>query len=153
MTTSFQFGLANGGFDNYNGTAGAVANQITIAAQTTQAAATTVIQSGVVLAVPIAGSTALNLPMNEPLGGPIVVTNGAATAVSLTVFPPWNANATTLSNGVYTAAPVASGGKIFGWQAALPTANAGVVVAQGRTVVFYPHANGIDYTAVWSAVA
>ena len=142
MTTSFQFGLANGGFDSYNGTAGAGVGQITIAAQTTQVAAATVIQSGLVLAVPVAGSTALMLPMTAPVGSPITVTNAAATAVSVTVFPPWNA-----------LLAAASGGKIYGTQAALPAANAGVAVAQGRTVQFIPHANGIDYTAIWSAIA
>ncbi|NVN99301.1 MAG: hypothetical protein HXX17_08255 [Geobacteraceae bacterium] len=140
MTQSIQLGRFDGGADLYNGTA--TAGQITIAAQTTLVAATTTVQSGIAVATPITGSTALALPMNSQVGSPIVITNTAATAVSLLVFPPWN----NVTGAV-------AGGKIYGAAAALPSANASITVAQGRSVALWPHANGIDYTAIWSAVA
>jgi len=140
MSTGFQLGRNDGGTDLYNGTA--TAGQTLIAAQTTLTAAATVIASSMAICVPVAGSTAVTLPMNSATGSPITISNMAATAVTLLVFPPWNP----------TTGAVA-GGKIYGAAAGLPSANASISVAQGRSVVLCPHPNGIDYTAVWGAIA
>jgi hypothetical protein len=140
MTQSIQIGRADGGADLYNGTA--TTGQITIAAQTTLVAAATTLQSGLAVATPITGSTALVLPKNSALGSSITVTNTAATAVSLLIFPPWD-----------NVAVAAAGGKIYGAAASLPSANTSVTIAQGRSATFLPHPNGIDYTCIWSAVA
>lgn len=140
MPVSIQIGRADGGAELFNGTA--TTGQTTLAVQTTLVAATTTVTGGINIAVPIAGSTAMALPMNAQVGSPIVVTNNAATAVTLLVFPPWN-NVTA----------AVAGGKIYGAAAALPSANASVSIAQGRSIAFWPHPNGIDFTAIWSAVA
>lgn len=140
MPQSFAFGRADGGAELFAGTA--TGGQTTLAAQTTLVAAATKATGGLNVVTPIAGSTAFRLPKDAAVGSPIVVTNSAATAVALLVFPPFD-----------EVAAAAAGGKIFGWQAALPTANASMAVAQGRTVVLYPHPNGIDFTAIWSAIA
>jgi hypothetical protein len=73
-----------------------------------------------------AGQVACVLPANP--GAPITVLNTAASAVSLTVFPP-------------TAA-----GKINN-----DSAGAAVSIAQNKTATFYPLANGVDFAAVVSA--
>lgn len=140
MPQSFAFGRADGGAELFASVA--AVGQTTLAAQTTLVAAATKATGGLNVVTPIAGSTAFRLPLNAAVGSPIIVTNNAATAVTLSVFPPFN-----------EVTGVAAGGVIFGWQAVLPTANASMAVGQGRTVVFYPHPNGIDFTAIWSAVA
>lgn len=103
------------------------------AAQTTLVAGTTEINGALTSVVPVAGSTAVRLPMRS--SAPLVVVNHAATAVTLLVFPPWN-----------TATGAAAGGKINNG-----TADASFSVAQNKSAVFYPHPNGVDYTAVLSA--
>ena len=133
MSQGFQFARADGGMELLNGTA--TTGQVTIAVQTTLVAATTKLTSGLNVAVPVAGSTALRLPKDQPLGSPIVLVNHAASAVTLLVFPPWNEE---------TAA--AAGGKINNG-----SANASFSVAQNKSCIFYPHANGVDYTAVLTA--
>lgn len=140
MPQSFSFGRADGGTELFNGTA--TTGQTTLAAQTTLVAAATKATGGLNVVTPIAGSTAFRLPKDVAVGSPIVVTNTAATAVALSVFPPFD-----------DVAAAAAGGKIYGAAITLPAANAAVSVGQGRTVVFYPHPNGIDFTAVWGAVA
>lgn len=141
MPLGFAFGRGDGAADTYAPVATVAAGQLPIAAQTTLNALTTVLQSAVAVLIPTA-AVAVSLPQSQAAGAPIVVTNASAGANSVTVFPPWN----------FVTAAVA-GGKIFGYATGAPTANAGVVVAQGRTVLFYPHASGVDYTAVWGAVA
>jgi len=73
-----------------------------------------------------AGNVACVLPNNP--GGPVTVLNTAATAVSLTVFPPTAAG--KINNG---------------------SAGAALSVAQNKTATFYPLANGVDFAAVVSA--
>lgn len=73
-----------------------------------------------------AGTVAVALP--SYVAGPVVVLNTAGTATALTVFPP-----TAL-------------GKINGG-----TAGAAFSVAQAKSAVFFPHGNGVDFTAVLSA--
>lgn len=144
MTLGFSFARLDGGAEMLNGTA--TANETTIAVQTTQVAAATRLTSGVNRAVPVAGSTAVLLPMNPALGSPIVVNNAAASAVTLLVFPAWN-----------DATGAASGGKIQNG-----SANASFSVAQNKTAIFFPlpssagvaTANGqagTDWAAVLSA--
>lgn len=70
------------------------------------------------------GQTAGVLPQNN--GAPIIVRNNTATAAL--IFPP-------------TALGSINGG----------AAGASFSVAQNKPTVFYPHPNGIDYTAVLSA--
>jgi hypothetical protein len=120
MPQGFQFGLANGNVDLFNGTA--TAGETTLAVQTTQVAAASRIVSGMNRVIPIAGSTAVLLPLNPTVGAPITITNYAATAVTLLVYPAWNDVANT-----------ASGGKI-----ANAAANAAFSIAQGKTATFYP---------------
>lgn len=103
-----------------NGTA--TAGETTVAAQTTQVAAATRLTSGVNRVVPIAGSTAVLLPLNPALGSSVTVANYAATAVALLVFPAWN----DVTNA-------ASGGKIQNG-----SANASFSIAQNKTATFYP---------------
>ena len=130
MPTAFQLARNDGGFERFNGTA--TAGQTTIAAQTTLVAATTELTGGTNVTIPVAGSTAVRLPLNQAVGNAIVVTNHAASAVTLLVFPPWN-----------SAAAAAAGGKINNG-----TANASFSVPQNKTAVFYPHDNGVDYSAI-----
>ncbi len=73
-----------------------------------------------------AGQVAAALPLNHPVGSPIVVRVSTATAA--TIFPP-------------TAAGSINGG----------TAGAAFSVAQNKPTLFFAHPNGIDYTAVLSA--
>lgn len=120
MTLGTQLARVDGGTELFNGTA--TAGETTIAVQTTQVAAASRLTSGVNRAVPIAGSTAMLLPLNQPLNTPVVVTNYAATAVALLVYPAWN-DTTNL----------ASGGKIDN-----AAANAAFSIAQGLTAIFYP---------------
>lgn len=137
MTTgnqsAFVFGLNTGGFELFNGTA--TTGQTTIAVQTTLVSGTTTLTGGLNVTIPIAGSTAVALPQNQPIGSPIVVRNNAASAITLLVFPPWN-----------RATGAAAGGALNGG-----TANASFSVAQSKTAVFYPHANGIDYSVMLTA--
>lgn len=137
MTTgnqsAFQFGLNTGGFEYFNGTA--TTGQTTIAVQTTLVSGTTTVTGGTNIVVPIAGSTALALPQNQPVGSPITIANYAATAVTLLVFPPWNRTT-----------GAAAGGKIQNG-----SANASFSVAQNKSATFYPAANGVDYAVVLSA--
>lgn len=133
MSNSVAFGRADNGFERFNGTA--TTGQTTIAVQTTLVAATTKLSGGLCVCVPIVGSTAVRLPKDHPVGSPITVVNHAATAVALLVFPPWNE---------VTAA--VGGGKINNG-----SADASFSVAQLKSTTFYPHANGVDYTAVLSA--
>lgn len=133
MSNSIMLGRADNGFDLFNGTA--TPGQTTIAVQTTLVAATTELTGGVNVAVPIAGSTAVRLPKDAAVGSPIVVANHAATAVALLVFPPWN-----------TAANAAAGGKING-----TAANTALSVPQNKSAVFYPHPDGISFSANLSA--
>jgi hypothetical protein len=76
--------------------------------------------------VAAAGVVAVALPQNS--GSDVVVLNLAATAVALTVFPPTAAG--KINNG---------------------SAGAAFSIAQNKSATFYPHPNGIDYTAVLSA--
>ena len=144
MSQGMQFGRADGGCELFNGAA--TTGETTIAAQTTQVAAASRLTSGVNRAIPVAGSTAVLLPLNQPLGVPVVVQNLAATAVTLLVFPAWN----DVTNA-------ASGGKI-----ASGAANASFSVAQNKSAMFYPLASsagvatqnglaGTDWVAVLSA--
>lgn len=73
-----------------------------------------------------AGVVAVALPQSA--GGPLVVLNTAGTATALTVFPP-------------TAAGKINAG----------SAGAAFSVAQGKSAVFFPHPNGVDWTANLSA--
>lgn len=155
MPIGFNFGLANGGAELFNGTA--TAGQTTIAVQTTLVAAATTLSGGVNFVTPTAGSTALVLPLTSPIGSPIVVFN-ASTTVTALVFPPWNPNLAT---------PAAAGGRVYGLSttpATPPTANASVSIAPGRCAVFWalPAATNlaqaalgyaVDYMGVWAAVA
>jgi len=133
MSQGFSFARADGGAELLNGTA--TTGETTIAVQTTLVAAATRLSSGYNRAIPVTGSTAVVLPQNQPVGVPIVVTNYAATAVSLLVFPPWN-----------TTTGAAAGGKINNGAADAPFS-----VAQGKTAVFFPLPNSVDYAAVLSA--
>lgn len=133
MPKGVSFGRADNGFERFNGTA--TSGQTTIAVQTTLVAATTELTGGTNVCVPITGSTAVRLPKDHPIGSPIVVANHAATAVALLVFPPWN-----------TVTAAAAGGKINNG-----SADASFSVAQGKTAIFWPHDNGVDFTAMLSA--
>jgi uncharacterized secreted protein with C-terminal beta-propeller domain len=125
------FGRADGSTELFNGTA--TAGQTLIAAQTTLVAAATKLTGQVCPCIPVAGSTAVRLPQGA--SAPIVVINNAASAVTLLVFPPWN-----------EATGAVAGGKINNG-----SANASLSVAQNAKAVFYPHANGVDFTAITSA--
>lgn len=103
------------------------------AVQTTLVAGTTELTGSHNVVVPVAGSTAVRLPMRA--AAPITVVNHAATAVTLLVFPPWN-----------TATSAAAGGKINNG-----SADASFSVAQNKSAMFIPHPNGVDYTAILSA--
>lgn len=133
MPNSVGFARADNGFERFNGTA--TTGQTTIAAQTTLVAGTTKLTGGLCVCIPVAGSTAVRLPKDHAVGSPIVVANHAATAVTLLVFPPWN-----------EATAAAGGGKINNG-----SGDASFSVAQNKTAVFYPHPNGVDYTAVLTA--
>lgn len=130
-TPGIQLARADGGTELFS----AVAGESAIAVQTTLVAAATRLVSGLNRVVPIAGSTAVTLPMNQPVGVPITVANYAASAITLLVFPPWN-----------TVTAAVAGGAIQGG-----SANASFSVAQSKTATFYPLPNGIDYVAVLSA--
>lgn len=82
--------------------------------------------NGVNLCPAAAGATAVALPSFA--AGPIVVRNNAGTATALLVFPP-------------TAAGTINGA----------AAGASFSVAQNARAVFFPHPNGVDFTAVLSA--
>lgn len=73
-----------------------------------------------------AGVVAVALPSFA--AGPVTVLNTAGTATALTVFPPTAAG--KINNG---------------------SAGAAFSVAQAKSAVFFPHPNGVDYTAVLSA--
>ncbi len=147
MTQPFigtSFARADGGGELFNGAA--AAGQTTLAVQTTQVAAASRLTAGVNNVIPVAGSTAVLLPLNQPLGVPVVVQNLAATAVALLVFPAWN-----------DTTGAASGGKIGSG-----AANASFSIAQNKSAVFYPlpSTNGVptqnglagaDWVAVLSA--
>lgn len=133
MPQGVMFGRHDNGFERFNGTA--TTGQTTIAAQTTLVAATTKITGGTNVCVPVSGSTAVRLPKDHPVGSPIVIANHAATAVALLVFPPWN-----------EVTGAAAGGKINNG-----SADASFSVAQNKTAIFYPHENGVDFTATLSA--
>lgn len=133
MTLGFQLQRADGGVELFNGTA--TPGETTLAVQTTLVAATSRITSGFNRVIPIAGSTAVALPKNQPVNSPITISNQAATAVTLLVFPPWD-----------DVANAAAGGKVQNG-----SANASFSVAQNKVATFYPHPNGIDYSAVLSA--
>lgn len=79
---------------------------------------------------------AVRLPLNFPVGSPILVHNTGAAA--LLVFPP------------LTVAGAAAGGKIYG-TAAAPAADASFSVAAGKSAIFYAHPNGIDFIGVIGA--
>lgn len=80
--------------------------------------------NGINILTTAASQTAGLLPQNN--GAPIIVRNNTATAAL--IFPP-------------TALGSINGG----------SAGASFSVAQNKPTVFYPHPNGIDYTAVLSA--
>lgn len=73
-----------------------------------------------------AGQVAVRLP--DFSAGPVIVHNNAGTATAATVFPP-------------TALGTINGG----------SAGAAFSVAQNARAVFFPHPNGVDYTAILSA--
>lgn len=73
-----------------------------------------------------AGQVAVTLPQYGT--GPVTVLNTAGTATALTVFPP-------------TAAGKINAG----------SAGAAFSVAQAKSAIFFPHPNGVDWTAVLSA--
>lgn len=140
----FQFGRADGGAELFNGAAATA--QTLIPVQTTQVAAAARLTAAVNSLIPVAGSTAALLPLNQPLGTPVVVQNLAATAVTLLVFPAWN-DSTNL----------ASGGRI-----GAGASNASFSIAQSKTATFWPlpSSNGVptgngaagsDWAAVLSA--
>jgi hypothetical protein len=89
-------------------------------------ATTAVLVNGINTATAAAGNTAVKLPTGA--AGPIVVRNTAASAVTLLVFPPTGGsiNGGTVSTGSYS-------------------------VAQNARAVFFPHPNGLDFTAITSA--
>lgn len=139
-----QFGRADGGAELFNGNA--TTGQTTLAVQTTQVAAASRLTAGLNSVIPIAGSTAVLLPLGQPLGTPVVVENLAATAVTLLVFPAWN-DTTNLAGG----GKIGSGAQ-----------NASFSVAQNKSATFYPKpsSNGVatqnglagtDWVAVLSA--
>jgi hypothetical protein len=129
MTQSLQIGRSDGG---YNGAA------IVPAVATTQSAAATVVGIGASTFVPVAGSTAVTLPLN-PGTAPVVITNNAATAVSLLVFPAFN-----------PVTVAGSGGILYG-SAVTPAANGSITVPQGKSLVAYPLPNGIDFIVTLGA--
>lgn len=130
MPQGVMFGRHDNGFERFNGTA--TAGQTTIAVQTTLVAATTKLTGGTNVCVPITGSTAVRLPKDHPVGSPIVVANHAATAVTLLVFPPFN-----------EVTSAAAGGKINNG-----SGDASFSVAQNKTAIFFPHDNGVDFSAI-----
>lgn len=130
MSQGFQFARNDGGAELFNGTL--TAGETLVAVQTTQVAAASRLTSGTNRVIPIAGSTAVLLPKDQPVGCPVVVANFAATAVALLVFPAWN-----------DATNAAGGGKIDN-----AAANAAFSIAQGLTAVFYPLPNGLDWVVV-----
>ncbi len=130
MSLGFQFARADGGVELFNGTA--TTGETTVAVQTTQVAAASRLTSGFNRVIPVAGSTAVLLPMNQPIGCPIVVANYAASALSLNVFPAWN----DVTNA-------AGGGKINNG-----SANAVKALTQNQVGIFFPHPNGLDWSAI-----
>lgn len=92
----------------------------------TALAGSPVLVNGVNRVPAAAGNTAVRLP--EFAAGPVVVHNNAGTATAATVFPP-------------TAVGTINGG----------SAGASFSVAQNARAVFFPHPNGVDYTAILSA--
>jgi hypothetical protein len=133
MSLGFTLARNDGGQELWNGTA--TTGQSTIPVATTLVTGAARLTSGFNKCVPITGSTAMLLPKGRPVGSPIVVNNAAATAVTILVFPPYD-----------DVAGAAAGGAIQNG-----SANASFSVAQNKTAIFYPHANGIDYSAVLSA--
>jgi len=125
MTASIQFGRFDGGGPDSVTPVGTT--QVGSAALT----------GGLNLCLAAAGQTGVRLPLNSPSGSPITVVNTIASVTSLTVFPPLNVAGT------------AAGGKIYG--TGTPTADAAVSIAPLKSAVFYPHANGIDFTVVLGA--
>lgn len=113
MPIGFAFGRADGGIET-----------ITPVGTTLSGAPT--LTGGVCVLTAAAGNVAANLPQNA--AAPITVLNTAATAVSLTIFPPTAAG--KINNG---------------------SAGAAVSVAQNKTATFYPLAGGVDWAAVVSA--
>lgn len=88
----------------------------------TSEAGTSLLVNGIQTVTAVAGNTATKLPTMA--SGPITVRNTAATAVALLVFPP---TLGTINGGTATTGSFS--------------------VAQNKVAVFYPHPNGIDYTA------
>lgn len=82
--------------------------------------------NGINTATAAASNTAVILPSFA--AGPIVVRNTAATAVTLLVFPP---TLGTINGGTATTGSFS--------------------VAQNKVTVFWPHPNGLDYTAALAA--
>lgn len=88
----------------------------------TTSATTAVLINGINTCTAASGTTAVKLPTDA--SGPIVVRNTAATAVDLLVFPP---TLGTINGGTATTGSIA--------------------VGQNGIAIFYPHPNGLDYTA------
>lgn len=95
-----------------------------VTAASTALATATALKNGINVVTTAVGETAVLLPANS--GAPVIVRVTSATAGL--VFPP-------------TVLGVINGG----------SAGASFSVAQNKPTVFYPHPNGIDYTAVLSA--
>jgi len=83
---------------------------------------TSLLINGIQTVTAVGGATATKLPLGA--SGPIVVRNTAATAVALLVFPPTlgSINGGTVTTGSFS-------------------------IAQNKVTTFYPHPNGIDYSA------
>lgn len=128
-----QLARADGGVELWNGTL--TVGETFIPVATTLVTGAARLTAGLNRAIPIAGSTAMLLPKGQAVGSPVVVANYAATAVTILVFPPFD-----------DVLAAAAGGKIQN-----AGANASFSVAQNKSATFYPHPNGIDYSAVLSA--
>jgi hypothetical protein len=115
MSQGFMFGRNDGSVD-------------VIVPVGTVLATAALLTGGVNTVTAAAGAVAVVLPLNTAQGNSIAVYNSAATAVTLTVFPP-----TAL-------------GRIFPG-----VAGAAFSVAQSKTALFIPLANGLDFVAVLSA--
>lgn len=123
MTAAFSFGRADNGLDT-----------ITTGAGTAQVGSV-LLTGGVNLITSPTGQTAYRLPYQAAAGSPVVVANASGSTASALIFPPLLADGSTASGGAINRG----------------TANASVTLAAGKTGIFFPHPNGIDYTFSLSA--
>lgn len=127
MANKTQFGR----LDNF-GTVASVTPNLAV-----QATATLLSAGHNICATVATSAAAVRLPYGA--GAPITVYNNATAAAALSVFPPLMPDGST-----------AAGGKIYG-AAAAPSANAAVTVADTKTAMFVPMANGIDWVVIKGA--